>query len=170
MSPSELTIKVINTISEWTGKTVSWLATFLVFLTVVDVVRRYAFGHGSAVMHELEFYFFAAIFTLGAAYTLLKKGHIRVDVFYTRWSSRRQVITDIVFFFLLFLPFVVSIIWRGTPFWLRAIEIKEGSPAVGGLPYIYILKGCLPIGFFLLFLQGVSQFLQDLLVIRRKNP
>jgi len=170
MTASERTIQVINTISEWTGKVVSWLATFLVFLIVVDVIRRYAFGHGSTIMHEMEYYFYAAIFTLGAAYTLFRKGHIRVDVFYTRWSDRRQAITDAVFFFLLFLPFVVGVIWRGTPFWFRAIEIKEGSAATGGIPYLYLLKGCLPIGFFLLLLQGVSQFLQDLLVIRRKNP
>jgi len=168
MTATERTIRVINAISNWTGKIVSWLATFLVFLIVVDVIRRYAFGRGSAIMHELEFYFYAAIFTLGAAYTLYKKGHIRVDVFSVRWPSRKQAITDIVFFFLLFLPFVVAVIWRSTPFWLRAIDIREGSPSAGGLPYIYLLKGCLPVGFFLLLLQGISQFLQDVLVIRRK--
>ena len=160
--------RFIDALNDWTGRIVSWLATALVFLIVIDVVRRYAFGRGSAAMHELEFYFFSAIFTLGAAYAMYRKTHIRVDVFYSRWSSRTQAIIDIVFFFLLFLPFVAAVIWRSIPFWLWSIGIREASPSPGGLPYLYMLKGFLPIGFCLLLLQGVSQFLQDVLALGRK--
>ena len=133
------------------------LLILMVSLTCYDVVMRYVFNAGSVGMQEMEWHLFAAIFLMGGAYTLREDQHVRVDVFYrSEWFTERTRNRIDIFgtvFFLL--PFCVVVIWTSAPFVYDAYLHGEMSPDPGGLKHRWIIKSLIPLGFFLLLLQGL---------------
>jgi TRAP-type mannitol/chloroaromatic compound transport system permease small subunit len=161
----------IDSFSEWTGRAVAWLVLLMVLIIVYDISMRYLFQIGSVALQELEWHLFALVFLLGAAYTLKHDGHVRVDILYqSRWMSRkRRAWVDLFGTVFFLLPFAVLIIVSSLPFVSAAYNIGEGSPDPGGLPYRYLLKAAIPVGFGLLILQGVSNALRCMLVLMGKE-
>jgi len=127
-----------------------------------DVVMRYLFHRGSVALQELEWHLFALVFLLSAAYTLKHDGHVRVDIVYqSRWmNARRRAWVDLFGGLFLLLPFCLLIIVGSWPFVAGAFVVGEGSPDPGGLPYRFLLKAAIPLGFFLLLLQGIAHLLR----------
>jgi TRAP-type mannitol/chloroaromatic compound transport system permease small subunit len=158
-------ISIIDNITEWVGKTASWLVLAMVLLICYDVAMRYFFQQGSVALQELEWHLFALIFLLGAAYTLKHDEHVRVDILYqSRFVSDKQRALINIFGTLLFLfPFCILILISSWPFVENAFYYNEGSPDPGGLPYRYLLKGCLLVAFGLLVLQGFSGLLKNII-------
>ncbi|MEJ2039930.1 MAG: TRAP transporter small permease subunit, partial [Desulfosarcinaceae bacterium] len=76
----------IDHLNIWVGRFVAWTTALVVVVVFVDVVMRYAFKTSFVFTQELEWHLFAFIFLIGAGYTLLKDGHVRVDIFYQRMS------------------------------------------------------------------------------------
>ncbi len=141
---------------------VSWLTLLLVFVIVIDVAFRYLFNVTSAASFELEWHLFAVIFLLGAAYTLQQDKHVRVDVFYNRFSEKSKAWINLVGTTLLLLPFCAVAFWESLSFVEYSFAVRETSPDPGGLPARYLIKAAIPVGFLLLGLQGINLILQSI--------
>ena len=162
---------VLDHLSELVGKTVAWLVLLLVGIIVYDVSMRYLFLWGSVALQELEWHLFALIFLLAAAYTLKHDEHVRVDIFYSsrRLTDYHRAWIDFLGTLLFLTPFCVLIIYSSTPFVVNAFQFGEGSPDPGGLPYRFLLKLTIPVGFALLLLQGIANGLRALMTITRHH-
>ena len=167
----------IESLSEWTGLATSWLLPALVLLIGYDVAMRYLFQAGSVALQELEWHLFALIFLLGAAYTLRHDEHVRVDVIYRSriMDNRRRALSDLAGALLFLLPFCLLVITSSWPFVHNAWQFSESSPDPGGLPYRFLLKAAIPVGFTLLLLQGIAGICRNLLTLlcappRQRDP
>jgi len=165
-------VNTIETINEWTGRGASWLVVGMMALIGYDVAMRYLFKSGSVALQELEWHLFALIFLLGAAYTLKHDDHVRIDIFYrSRWvNARWRAWIDLFGSLFLLLPFCLLVIFSSWPFVHDAYVFGEGSPDPGGLPYRFLLKAAIPVGFSLLLIQGLACGLRNLLVLQGYSP
>ena len=159
-------IKVIDSINSWFGRLAGWLTTLMVINVFVDVLLRYGLNHVSIAMQELEWHFFAAIFLLGAGHTLKQNGHVRVDLLYNNFNDKKKAWVNLMGSIVFLLPFTAMVFFSSQDFFSSSFQIKETSPNPGGLPARYILKAMIPIGFGLLFLQGVSEFFKNILFLK----
>ena len=155
----------VNRLNERVGRITTWCTLFMVVMTVIDVMLRYLFSAGSVAVQELEWHMFGFVFLLGAAYTLLHGEHVRVDIFYSRMNIRNKAWVDLFGSLFFCVPLSILIIWTSLPFALSSWEFLEGSPDPGGLPARFILKTAIPVGFFLVGLQGLSMAAESLLRI-----
>jgi len=160
-------VRGIDTFSEWTGKTIMWLTTAMVLITVYNVFERYALHSNTAYLIELNWHLYSIIFLLGAAYTLKHDGHVRVDLLYHKLSPRGKAWINMLgcLFFLLPVVFVIVYVSFESNFIGRAWAVSERSPDPGGLPARYLLKTVLPLGFSLLALQGIAEILRNFLFL-----
>lgn len=163
-------VRGVDAFSERVGAFVGWLTTLMVIVVCYDVFTRYLLKNSLVAVQELQWHLFALVFLLGAAFTLKNDGHVRVDVLYMRWSPKVRAWIDLLGTLLFLLPFSLLIIWTSKNFVLFSFQLKEGSPDPGGLPHRWILKSAIPLGFFLVFLQGLSQAAKAALVIRGADP
>jgi len=156
----------IDALNEWVGRGVSWVTTGLVVVVFGDVVMRYVFNISFVFTQELEWHLFAFIFLIGAGYTLLHDGHVRVDIVYQRLSTKARAWVNLIGCLVFLFPGCVLIIGTSIDFVWESMKILEGSPDPGGIPLRFLLKSCIPIGFVLFGLQGVSLFIRSLLIIK----
>lgn len=159
----------INTVNEWVGRSVSWLTTLLVILVCFDVVTRYLFSDTQAWIMELEWHLFALIFLLGAGYAFKHDRHVRVDLFYTRFSPKDRALVNLIGGVLFLLPWCFLIIYVSFQYALASFLIRETSPDPGGLPAFYPIKFAITIGVFLLLLQAIASIIQSLLIYLGKE-
>ncbi len=161
----------INQFSETTGKLVAWLVLAMVLLVSYDVTMRYFFQSGSVALQELEWHLFSIIFLLGAAYTFKHDDHVRLDLFYqSRYmNDHRRAWVNLIGGLFFLLPFCLLIIYCSWPFMQQAYIHAEGSPDPGGLPYRWLLKAIIPLGFIFLMLQGIADILKNLMRILDKS-
>ncbi len=162
-------IKFIDELNEKVGYLVSWLTTLLVLVVCYDVFTRYLLRKSSITIQELEWHLFAVIFLLGAAYTLKHDRHVRVDVFYSKFSERGRAWVNLLGGLVFLIPFSLLVIYTSSDFVINSFLIKETSPDPGGLPARYILKACIPIGFGLVLLQGISMIFRSILILRGRE-
>ena len=149
-------VKTIDQFSEWVGRTVAWLTLVVVVLTFVIVVLRYGFNIGSIAAQELVTFLHAMVFLLGAAYTLRWDGHVRVDIFYQRFSERRKALVDVVGTLLFLMPSCFFVFWISLDYVGASWSVYEGSREAGGLPAVYLLKSLIPLCALLLAVQGLA--------------
>jgi TRAP-type mannitol/chloroaromatic compound transport system permease small subunit len=161
----EKIVRWIDWLNTWVGRFVAWFTAIVVLVVVVDVVMRYAFKTSFVFTQELEWWLFAFIFLMGAGYTLLKDGHVRVDIFYQRMSPKAQAWINLLGVILFLIPGCYLIISTSLHFVINSYSIMEGSPDPGGIPYRWVLKACVPAGFVLVFLQGISLGIKSLFTI-----
>jgi TRAP-type mannitol/chloroaromatic compound transport system permease small subunit len=159
----------IDSFNEWFGRFVAWFTAVVVMVVFVDVVMRYAFKTSFVFTQELEWHLFAFIFLMGAGYTLLKDGHVRVDIIYQRLGPKAQAWINFLGVIFFLLPGCYMIITTSLKFVHNAYLVMEGSPDPGGIPYRFILKACIPAGFSLVVLQGISLGIKSLLTILGKD-
>jgi TRAP-type mannitol/chloroaromatic compound transport system permease small subunit len=153
----------IDAINEWVGSGVAWVTLGLVLVVFVDVVMRYLFNTSFVFTQELEWHLFGFIFLIGAGYTLLHDGHVRVDIIYQRLGWRGRAWINLCGVLLFLIPGCIMVITTSWKFMANSFAILEGSPDPGGIPYRFVLKGCIPVGFTLLLLQGISLGLHSLM-------
>lgn len=139
------------------------VADYLVLLAVLvsagNAIARYLFNISANSLLEIQWYMFAGMVLLGAAYTLKLNEHVRVDVFYSLFSQRNRLLIDIAGFSILFLPVVFYFTWLCWPMFWRSFMSGETSMNAGGL-ILWPAKLTLPLGFGLLFLQGLSELIK----------
>lgn len=168
MNLAEMLCRWIDTLNFWVGRLVSWVTLLVVLVVFVDVVMRYAFRTSYVFTQEMEWHLFSFIFLMGAGYTLLKDGHVRVDIFYQRMSPRARAWINLIGVLLLLIPGCCLVITTSYKFAYTSWLIGEGSPDPGGVPYRFIIKSMIPMGFSLILLQGISLGLKSLLTILGK--
>jgi TRAP-type mannitol/chloroaromatic compound transport system permease small subunit len=127
------------------------VAMLLMLLNVMyDVLMRYVFNDVSIGMQELEWHLFATVFMLGTPYAMQRDGHVRVDIFYDRWSQNKKAWLNLFGACVFVIPFVVLVSYYGYDFVLSSYDMGEGSGDPGGLPYRWIVKSLIPISFALM--------------------
>lgn len=154
----------------YVGKCVSWLSVVLVFVIAVDVLLRYFFNYTSAASFELEWHLFAALFMLSSAWALQKDRHVRVDLFYQKFSQKGKAWVNLIGMLLFLLPFCWVAARESLSFVAASYAVNETSPDPGGLPARYLIKSIIPISFFLLFIQGVLEILKLICILLKPLP
>jgi len=168
-APSPLLLRIVvplERLVEAVGRAAAWCSVAMVLLMFAIVLLRYLFNTGWIAMQELVIYLHAALFMLGAAYTLKHDGHVRVDIFYRRLGPVGRARVDLFGALFLLLPVCGFVVWISWDYVADAWRLLEGSQEVGGLPGVFLLKTLLLLLGGLLFLQGVAQALRALLVLR----
>jgi len=127
----------------------------LVVLVVYDASVRYLFHSGSIALQELEWHLFDAVILLSIAYTFAQDAHVRVDIFYERFSVRTKAIVNLIGSILFVLPFSLLIIYLGIDFVALSFSQMEASSDPGGLPYRFIIKSFIPFAFVLMAIQSL---------------
>lgn len=151
----------------WVGMSSSWLSFILVWVVCADVFMRYIFSTSPNWLLDLEWHIFALMFLLGSAYAYQEDKHVRVDVFYSKYSDKQKAIVDLVGCIFLLIPWCIIVIKTSTEYSLNSWYMREGSAEPGGLPARYIIKFAIVLGFALLGLQGVSQLLKSIRKLTR---
>ncbi|MFN2327503.1 MAG: TRAP transporter small permease subunit [Chromatocurvus sp.] len=162
MSASGRLVSAIDTFTEWTGKIIAWLAAAMAILTTVVVVMRYGFNTGSIAGQEAVTYMHATLFMLGAAYALKTDAHVRVDIFYRRFSPSAQAWVNALGGIIFLLPLCVLIMMISSEYVLQAWRIREISMDSGGIPAVFLLKSLIPAMALTLLMQGVAEILRNL--------
>ena len=157
--------RFIDKVNEWVGRGVAWVTLCLVLVVFADVVMRYLFNTSFVFTQELEWHIFGFIFLIGAGYTLLHDGHVRVDIIYQRLGLKGRAWINLAGVILFLIPGCVMVITTSWKFTMNSFAILEGSPDPGGIPFRFLMKGCIPAGFTLLLLQGLSLGMHSLLQI-----
>ena len=155
----------IDSLNQWVGRGVAWVTLGLVLVVFVDVVMRYLFNTSFVFTQELEWHLFGFIFLMGAGYTLLHDGHVRVDIVYQRLGFKSRAWVNLGGVLLFLIPGCIMVIATSWKFTMTSFAMLEGSPDPGGIPFRFILKGCIPVGFTLLLLQGISLGMHSIMQI-----
>lgn len=164
------TANFIDASNEFIGKSISWFTLIMVLVMFGIVVMRYIFNEGSIAGQESVMYMHALVFMLGAAFTLKRDKHVRVDIFYSKMSKRNKALTNFLGNLLLLLPVCIFILWSSWDYVIEAWRIKESSREAGGLPWIYLLKTSIIMMSALLILQAFANMLRDLLDLITNSP
>mgnify|MGYP001818727215 CR=1 FL=1 len=151
----------LDLVNTWVGRFIAWLALAMVLVTFLVVVLRYGFDAGSIALQESVTYMHATLFMLGAAVTLQLDGHVRVDIFYQRFSRRGRAWVDLLGTLVLLIPVCLFILASSWGYVTESWAVHEGSREAGGLPYVYLLKTLMVIMPALLLLQGVVWVLRN---------
>ena len=146
----------------------SWSSLAIVLVMAFNVLLRYAFSAGSVAMQELEWHLMAPIALLGMSYAILKDGHVRVDVVFARMSWRYQETVNAVSH-LLVMIFAAIMFLLSIPYVEQSYRIGEVSPDPGGLPYRFLLKSMIPLGFILLGIQAMGAMLRAILKLSGRH-
>jgi TRAP-type mannitol/chloroaromatic compound transport system permease small subunit len=151
--------RLIDALSEFVGRWVSWLILAAVLISAGNAVVRKAFDSSSNAWLEIQWYLFSAVFLLAAGYTLLRQEHVKIDVIFGRWSKRTQIKIEIFGYLVFLLPFTYAVVSEFMPLFMNAFRSGEMSENAGGLVRwpVYAL---VPAGFVLLGLQGVSEIIK----------
>ena len=155
----------IDWLNERIGRGVMWLILVAVLVSTGNAIVRKAFDVSSNAWLELQWQLFGAVFMLCAAYTLLVNEHIRIDIVNNNLPKTVRDWIDLLGHFLFLMPFVILMILDGFPFFSRSYQINEQSMNAGGLPQ-WPAKLLIPVGFVLLFLQGASEIIKRIAVMR----
>jgi len=151
--------KLVDWLNTQIGKYVIWLILGSTVISGVNAVVRKAFNMSSNAFLEVQWYLFAASFLIAAGYTLLNGEHVKIDVISSRLSKRAQIWIDVFGFTVFLLPMCLTILWYGTPFFIKGLYSGEMSSNAGGL-IRWPVYAMLPLGFGLLLLQGVSELIK----------
>ena len=150
------------------GRAVAWLAFVMAAVTCAIVIMRYAFDSGWIWLQESVTWMHAAVFLLAAAYTLARDEHVRVDIFYRKFSSRKKAIVDLCGVLLLLLPVALYLLISSWSYVGDSWALRESSPEAGGLVYPLpsLMKSLIPVTSILLVLQGLALIARSLRVLR----
>lgn len=150
--------KSIKFISYFTA----FILTLLVLLIVYDTTARYLFSEGSTALQELAWHFFDVVILLSIAYALKHDSHVRVDIFYEKFSLKTQTLINILSIVFFILPFSFLIIYIGIDFVEMSYIQNEASSNPGGLPFRWIVKSLMPLAFILLSLQAFLKLFEEI--------
>ncbi len=151
------------------GQISSWLIFILVLMVSGDVFFRYFFHISSIAEQELQWHILAAIAMFGSAFTFQQGEHVRVDLFYHHYSKKVKLYMDILIPILIIIPFSLFIIYLSSEYVMQSYHTGEVSVDPGGLPYRYLVKSLIPIGFTLILIQGLAVLLKAVSKIKEEK-
>lgn len=155
-------VKLIDKISEWTGALSAWIVIPLMVVVMIDVFQRHVLNAPTNWGYDVLWMLFSAQFLLGGAFTLLRNGHIRIDIVYGTLSERTKLIYDIVNILVVILPPTILLTWAGCLFAADAWGSGEKLSTTNWFFPAGPSKSLIPIGFFLLSLQCVAEILRNI--------
>ncbi|QOP41501.1 TRAP transporter small permease subunit [Sulfurimonas marina] len=155
-------MKFIDTLTKYISYFTAFIMASLVVLVVYDATLRYLFSEGSTALQELQWHFFDVVILLSIAYTLKHNAHVRVDIFYDKFSRKTQLMVNLLAYVLFILPFAFLIIYISLGFVEMSFVQNEASSDPGGLPYRWIVKSLIPIAFGLVVLQALKELVTDI--------
>jgi TRAP-type mannitol/chloroaromatic compound transport system permease small subunit len=159
----------IDAFTRWVGKRLAWLILVAVVVSALNAIVRKSFDTSSNSWLELQWVLFSIVFLLCSSWTLLDNEHIRIDIVNNMLPKQVRNSIDVIghAFFLIPLTFVMII--TGGPFFMRSVEINEQSGNAGGLPQ-WPAKSLIIIGFTMLLVQGISELIKRIAVMRGLIP
>jgi len=161
--------RMIDSLTERVGRLTYWLILVAVLVSTANAIMRYAFNSSSNAWLEIQWYLFSAVFLFGAGYALLHNQHVRIDVISGHLSARTRAWIDVLGTLLFLLPMAIAIMWMSWPVFVDAYQRDEVSTNAGGLT-IWPARLMLPVGFFLLILQGLSELIKRVAFLRGLIP
>jgi len=159
----------IDALNTWIGKNLAWLIVVAVLVSSVNATVRKVFDESSNSWLELQWVLFSIVFLLCAPWTLLSNEHIRIDIVNSFWPKKVRDTIDVIGHAFFLIPLAIVMIVTGVPFFLRSYEINEQSGNAGGLPQ-WPAKSLIMIGFTLLLIQGISELIKRIAVMRGVIP
>lgn len=156
----------IDTLVDLVGRATAWLTLGLALVMASNVLLRYGFSIGSIWMQEFEWHVMVPICVFGMSYALLHGEHVRVDVLFQYFSDKNKHLIEVLTAILGMLLCAV-VIKLSLPYVYQSWSINEGTANPGGIDYRYIVKGLIPLGFALYFLQSLSEAIKSYLAYRR---
>lgn len=159
MKPLLVLARAIDWLNEQVGRTLKWLILVMVLVSAGNATSRFLLDRASNAWLELQWYLFSAVFLLCAGYTLLHNEHIRIDVVNSHLSRRTQVWIDVFGIIVFLFPMATIIMWMSWPIFMNAYVTHEASVNAGGL-IRWPARLMVPVGFFLLVLQGISELIK----------
>jgi len=150
-------VRAIDRFTDFTGTLVAWLNLPLVFVVGYEVVMRYVFNSPTAWVFDMTYMLYAAIFMLGAAFTLHKGAHIRTDFYFEKWSVRTQGVIDAVAYIAFFFPALIILLVVGADQAWYSFSLGETSDQTPWRPILWPFKAVVPLTMLLLLIQGVSE-------------
>jgi len=162
--------RVIDAVNARFGQACAWLTLFLVIGTAIVVVLRYGFGIGATALQEAVLYAHALVFMGAAAWVLQRNGHVRVDIFYQRFTPRHQALVEVLGTLLFLLPVCLFLGWASWDYVANSWATLEGSSESGGLKFVYLQKSIILVLVICLMLQGVSEIIKAAYTIAGRLP
>jgi TRAP-type mannitol/chloroaromatic compound transport system permease small subunit len=165
----EAVYHLIDNINDTLCRWVSWFTLAMVITMLLIVVLRYGFDLGWIAMQESVMYLHAAVFLLGSAHTLRVNEHVRVDIFYRRFSPNKKAVVDIVGSVLFLLPVNIFIFIVSYDYVISSWQILEDSREAGGIPAVFILKSFILLFAAIMVCQGVAEILKNLVYLLKHS-
>lgn len=159
----------IDAFTRWTGKRLAWLILVAIIISAVNAIIRKGFDVSSNSWLELQWVLFGIVFLLCSPWTLLDNEHIRIDIVNNLFSKRWRDIIDVIGHVFFLMPLCIVMIITGGPFFMRSVEVNEQSGNAGGLPQ-WPAKSLIIIGFAFLLVQGISELIKRIAVMRGLIP
>ena len=157
-------LSLVDSINEWVGKAFSYLVLVLALIVGYEIIMRYGFNRPTIWVNELSAMLFGSFMIIGGAFTARYNGHVGMDIVYNRLSTRWRAILDVVSFFLLFLPLLGVLVWKGgASAWKSVMMLEHDSTQWG--PPLYPIRIMLPFGALLFLLQATAKMVRDLMVL-----
>jgi TRAP-type mannitol/chloroaromatic compound transport system permease small subunit len=163
-------LRIIDSTNERLGLAMRWLVIAAILVMVIEVAQRYFFHRPTMWGYEIPVQVGAAMYVLSWGYVHFRHGHVRVDVFYSRFPPRSRAIVDVACFLLLFVPVIGFLMYTSGAWMARAWEIGEKSVLTYWYPPIAPLRTAIFLGILFLLLQGIADFIRDLHLLVRGKP
>jgi TRAP-type mannitol/chloroaromatic compound transport system permease small subunit len=159
-------LKGFDWVSEWSGRIFVWLVIPLTIVVVFEVISRRIFNAPHIWATEVTNYIYGPHFMLVAAYTLLYKSHVSIDIIYGRFSPRTRGFLDILTYLIFFFPFCIIVFTQGIVFAQTSWSIGETSESAA-LRIVPLIKTVIPVTFGLLLIQGLANFIRSIMLLVR---
>lgn len=155
-------VKGVDWLAEWTGLTIRWLAVIIMLTMTFEVIMRYIFNNPTAWSYDTTIMMGGAFFLISAPYVLLHGGHIRIDIFYARYSPRMRKIVDLVFTVLLLFTALAVFTQQAWKFAFWSLQVGEISQFGYWEPSMTPFRFAVALGFSLLSLEAIAWFIREL--------
>ena len=155
----------IDALNTWLGRYIAWAIFLAVIISAVNAIVRKVLGTSSNIWLELQWILFGAVFLLCSPWTLLSNEHIRIDVISSMLPKSVRNWIDVIGHVLFLIPIAIVMMWTGWPFFYSSLRQFEQSNNAGGLPQ-FPSKLFVPLCFTLLFIQGISELIKRIAIIK----
>lgn len=149
--------RALDRLVKGVGDAVSWLWVVLVLVIVVNVTARYAFGRGFIAFEEIQWHIYAVGWLIGLSYCIQNDSHIRIDILHERFSLQTKAWIDFIGILVFLIPYAAIILIYSPPFIQYSIQTGEISDAPGGLPYRWVIKSMMLIGYVFILVAALSR-------------
>ncbi len=165
MKPLRRLVRTIDTVSEVTAQVIIWLVMALTIVISYEIFSRYVLNAPTKWAFDISYMIGGTFFLMGEAWTLKRKHHVRIDIFYRRFSSKTRAVIDTLLYLGLFFPLWGGILYALIPYVQFSWEIGERSIQGYWQPVMYPFKTVMPVAVFLLLLQGLAEVLRNIVII-----